>query len=662
VFFLFSIFELNKSTVKSLTVTFILSLALCINVSAQKWLWAREGVDSNLNDICQPTAIATDKAGNVYEAGVYDGTISFGSFKVRTNYLNTRNFFLTKYASNGTVVWANNAVVPSNNSSGFPYGVVTDKTGNIYLTGVYEDTITFGTYTLVSVGGAGMFLVKYSPNGNVVWAKSSILLGEKSNAFGLSVTTDSAGYLYVTGHYGGSINFGSFVLANGYTENMFLAKCDTNGNVLWLKGAQLASSTCQSRGYDVATDKNCNVYVCGQLADTVAFGAYSLYTKFFSTTAFLAKYDSSGNVIWVTAPTNLNVGMEGACFALTDIVDKSGNVYVSGQIQDSVMFGPYKLTTYGTNGNVFLAKYNASGNIMWVESATPVSSTCSAIGSSLAIDRRDNIYLTGCFDKAMNLGGVTFNSDSLLPTYLLKLDTNGVGLCGTFVNNFNNISYVTNLVAPDPIKNEVYLIGSFSAVWWHQPDSCAFGDTTLFASGVAGYLAKWTCGCYAPIINTNNDTVIQFGQTIQLKSSGGATYYWNPSAWLSCDSCPNPIASPTVTTTYVVAVTDSDGCSAQKTVTIDVVCGNVFVPDAFSPNGDGANEVLYVRGDCIKTMDFIVYDRWGNKMFESNNPSIGWDGTYKGQPMNTGTYVYLLNAEMYNGTNYSKKGNVALVR
>jgi gliding motility-associated-like protein len=91
-------------------------------------------------------------------------------------------------------------------------------------------------------------------------------------------------------------------------------------------------------------------------------------------------------------------------------------------------------------------------------------------------------------------------------------------------------------------------------------------------------------------------------------------------------------------------------------------CIDLFLPDAFSPNNDGQNDVLYVRGNCIKTMDFIIFDRWGNKLFESESVSVGWDGTYMGKPMNTGTYVYYLHATMYDGSTLEKHGNITLVR
>jgi gliding motility-associated-like protein len=97
-------------------------------------------------------------------------------------------------------------------------------------------------------------------------------------------------------------------------------------------------------------------------------------------------------------------------------------------------------------------------------------------------------------------------------------------------------------------------------------------------------------------------------------------------------------------------------------VTVDVLCGNVFIPNVFSPNGDGHDDYLFVRGDCITNMTFVVFDRWGNKVFESTSLSKGWDGTYNGQPMNTGSYIWYLKATLKDGATIERKGDVTLVR
>ncbi|HSY77513.1 MAG TPA: gliding motility-associated C-terminal domain-containing protein, partial [Bacteroidia bacterium] len=142
------------------------------------------------------------------------------------------------------------------------------------------------------------------------------------------------------------------------------------------------------------------------------------------------------------------------------------------------------------------------------------------------------------------------------------------------------------------------------------------------------------------------------------------TYSWMPVPGLSCNTCPDPIATPAVTTTYYVVISDSNGCMKRDSVTITVKedCGEVFVPNAFSPNGDHENDLECVYGKCIETIDFSIYDRWGNRMFHTNDPKQCWNGVHDGQFMNTGVFVYYLRAELTNGDRVDKKGNITLIR
>lgn len=189
-----------------------------------------------------------------------------------------------------------------------------------------------------------------------------------------------------------------------------------------------------------------------------------------------------------------------------------------------------------------------------------------------------------------------------------------------------------------------------------------------------------------PTLSVCCDTNIIQGKSVQLISSGGATYNWFPNYGLSCDNCSNPIANPYHSTTYYILAKSDSGClindsvmiairsiaiccdsiaiygqNVPQTDKIDSTCGGIFIPTAFSPNGN-CNNRLYVRGSCIASMDFIVFDRWGNKVFESQNQNKGWDGSNKGTALNMGTYIWSLDAALLDGTSIKKKGNVTLVR
>jgi gliding motility-associated-like protein len=145
------------------------------------------------------------------------------------------------------------------------------------------------------------------------------------------------------------------------------------------------------------------------------------------------------------------------------------------------------------------------------------------------------------------------------------------------------------------------------------------------------------------------------------------TYEWSPAEELSNPKGIKTIAKPNNTTTYTVIVTDSYGCKEFDTLTIsvlDVICDEpyIFIPNAFSPNKDNNNDVLYVRGKLLTDIHLAIFDRWGEKVFETNDIKKGWDGTFKGKPCEPGIYVYYLEATCLGQINYFKKGNVTLIR
>ncbi|MBI2721150.1 MAG: gliding motility-associated C-terminal domain-containing protein [Bacteroidetes bacterium] len=160
------------------------------------------------------------------------------------------------------------------------------------------------------------------------------------------------------------------------------------------------------------------------------------------------------------------------------------------------------------------------------------------------------------------------------------------------------------------------------------------------------------------------DTIIRFASSIVLTATNAASYIWSPPYNISALTGTNVTVNPLQTTQYIVKGYNSSRCFSSDTINVRVTdnCGEMFVPNAFSPNNDGANDILYVRGQCLQTLTFMVFNRWGEKVFESNDKNVGWDGTYKGEPMNTGVFVFRLEGKTYDGKGYTMKGNVTLVR
>jgi len=155
---------------------------------------------------------------------------------------------------------------------------------------------------------------------------------------------------------------------------------------------------------------------------------------------------------------------------------------------------------------------------------------------------------------------------------------------------------------------------------------------------------------------------LNLGQSITLNAGGALTYTWT-SGNVTCDSCASNTESPIASAQYCVAGADINGCrdSTCLNVVVEKVC-DVFIPDAFSPNGDGHNDVFKVYGLCITELTLQVFDRWGNQVFSGSDPSAAWDGSYGGSLMNTGSYVYQVQYTLSTGEKTKTKGNFSLMR
>jgi gliding motility-associated-like protein len=177
-----------------------------------------------------------------------------------------------------------------------------------------------------------------------------------------------------------------------------------------------------------------------------------------------------------------------------------------------------------------------------------------------------------------------------------------------------------------------------------------------------------------PTVDAGPDQTIEVGSSgVQLHATGSAdiiSWRWSPSFGLSCIDCPDPNASPKQTTEYAVEVRNEGACLAKDHLTIYVVCnqGNLYIPNTFSPNGDGMNDRFYPRGKGVFMIKSLrVFNRWGEMVFERlnfspNDASAGWDGTYKGKSLSPDVFVYVCDIVCENGQVLSNKGDVTLLR
>ncbi len=213
-------------------------------------------------------------------------------------------------------------------------------------------------------------------------------------------------------------------------------------------------------------------------------------------------------------------------------------------------------------------------------------------------------------------------------------------------------------------------------------DSVVIGNQSFKEDGTYSVKLTSTKGCDStvlltlhvnntPVINATADkSIVLPGEDVQLDvtATGSYAYNWTPAAIVSNPLISNPTATVNTPTWFVVKASDVvTECQTIDSVFVDIeilpcVKENIFIPNAFSPNGDGINDIFLPRSTILLSMQLQVYDRWGNKVFESTDSSVGWDGTYKGQPAQPDAYGYHFSGSCTDGGNITLKGNITLLR
>lgn len=211
-------------------------------------------------------------------------------------------------------------------------------------------------------------------------------------------------------------------------------------------------------------------------------------------------------------------------------------------------------------------------------------------------------------------------------------------------------------------------------------DSIGLWDVTLFATNAYGTVQR----TFPFAISVADTPSVDLGPDIELlagditlinpRSGEGNRWIWlelgenpnnldNPNFSLNCRTCAQPTASPKKTTTYIAYNVNNHGCFAQDTITV-IVLNEYYigVPSAFSPNLDGENDRLFVLGNGFFKIDFSVYNRFGQRVFNTTDPVIGWDGRFNGEILNPGVYAYQVRVTFLNGVEEVLSGNVTLIR
>jgi hypothetical protein len=366
--------------------------------------------------------------------------------------------------AHGAVLWAaraGSADVSIYLGVDVAYGVAFDANGNRFVTGYFVNTADFDTTDLTSSGSQDFFLAKYDASGNLAWARRG---GGTAGDLGNSVKVDDSGNVYVTGYFTGTATFGTATtltssepILDPTDQEILVAKYDTDGNLLWAKRAGGAG---EDVGQSLAIDADGNVLLAGWFTGSATFptatGNITL-TSAGNTDAFVAKMDSAGNFLWAqSAGSTLYDRARGVA------TDPSGNVYVSATYVGTVTFpGPVNITHVGTtyNYNHFIAKYDGTGAFQWVRSVG--SEFAATDGSAIGADSEGSAYFLTTFSGTVTPptphAALTSSSKDVL---LIKYDTAGIMLWARKAGGSGNEVATGIAVAAN---GDSWITGSFSA-------------------------------------------------------------------------------------------------------------------------------------------------------------------------------------------------------
>ena len=348
----------------------------------------------------QGNHVQTDNQGNVYVTGQFQDTAYFET----TALISTGEFdiFLAKYDNLGNLVW----VVQAGGVSSEEGTSISCKNQDIYLTGKFQETAYFDSDSIVSNGDSDIFLAKYNTNGSLQWIKKA---GGVSFDGGSSLTEDDSNNIYLTGYYRGTATFESIVVPGNGSNNIFLAKYDTNGSPLWVKSA---GGTGNDIGECVTVDLNQDIYVTGIFSSTANFDTETL-ESIGGTDMFVAKYSTSGSLIWIK-----HAGGSDSDIVAGIGTDVYGDIYITGYFQDSFEIENNLLISRGDR-DIFIIKMNTAGSLIWLKHQ---GSELSDISASLAIDPNQKLYITGFFQSETKIGLTFLESNGFSDIFLAKFD------------------------------------------------------------------------------------------------------------------------------------------------------------------------------------------------------------------------------------------------
>ena len=490
-----------------------ISLILCFialnhDVFGQlNYQWAQQATKTTGNAIYS-AHVATDLDKNSYVTGYYHSRtnefIDFDGLSIDgfSSFAFQYDAYAAKYDKNGTIQWLRKL---GSDREDRPRAIATDHEGNIIIVGDFSTAgsasgnANYFGQQIVSTGATDIFIAKIDPSGNLIWIETA---GGTSTEWATSVDVDSSGNIYVAGRFEGVSNFnGSTITSNG-TADFYVCKYDKNGTFQWVKSGGGAGGN--DMIYDLTVGKQ-GIYVSGAFMVSTTIGTKILTTPTTGVqNGFIASYDLNGKYRWANAIT----GTDGET-PVSIAVDTFENVFALFSSNSPTVNYEGSTITYSNVGadgsDVVLAKYQSTGNLVWVRGIGGIDDSNRAYAKDVMIDGGDKIYIAASFQGNINFQGINESGTNAQDALVVKYDTDGSYLCHKSTKGQG--SQTPNRLATDG-SNNIYLSGVLSV----NSGPIDFDGTILTPNGSSMFLASIDM----PYAGWNPDTICESSGLLDL--------------------------------------------------------------------------------------------------------------------------------------------------
>ncbi len=461
--------------------TLVILVLISCSAEAQNWLWAKSVNGPDTDEIL---TVATGTQSSVYIGGRYQDSIRFSPTVAFSGNPGYDQAFVARYDTSGTLQWAR---VFGGNRNDHVAAMCTDDSGFVYLACYSRsiDPLVYDGFSFTGTGNDKTFLLKIDPQGNLVWGK--LLTAGTSNAYPTSIAVKN-GVVAITGSYAFlSLVIQTDTLTLAGSDDIFLAAWSAGtGNLLWTKALK---STGQDYARDVVMDSAANIYLTGIFNNNLSIGGVDTLWNPYGYETFLAKFNSSGTLMWRRRYYGTGDHMVNALATAPD-----GSLCIAGWHGS----GNHELNDTSFNTlyvyNFWVQKVSPSGTGIWTK-IFHGNSSGGIIG--MAIDPDSNIYLSGLlgslyyFDTLQLSGGGSTD----IRAFIVKMSGNGTVITGHTGGNRVTNTVFNNIAADD--AGNVYTVGYFGSATGHQ---AVFGSDTLTSAGETdGYLAKYGTPTPCPV-------------------------------------------------------------------------------------------------------------------------------------------------------------------